>query len=60
MTNIEFIQAGKKITGFTQKRGYQPAFAFILGISLSSVKRYATGRRKVPLSIQKLIEELLK
>ena len=60
MTNIEFIQAGKKITGFTQKRGYQPVFAFVLGVSLSNVKRWASGKRTTPPYIENLINELLK
>ena len=60
MTNIEFIQAGKKITGFTQRRGYQPVFAFILGESLQVVKNYASGRTPVHPTTEKLIQELLK
>jgi DNA-binding transcriptional regulator YiaG len=60
MTNIEFTQAAKKITGFTEKVGYQPVFAFILGVSLDAVKSWASGRRKVPLYIEKLINELQK
>lgn len=58
MTNIEFIQAGKKITGFNY--GYQKVFAFILGKSLRSVKGYASGARKIPAVVVKLIEELQK
>ena len=58
MTNIEFIQAGKKITGF--EYGYQKPFAFILGVSLRSVERYAAGDSTPPLPVQKLIDELLK
>jgi len=58
MNNIDFIQAGKKITGF--EYGYQKPFAFILGVSLRSVERYATGELSPPLPVQKLIEELLK
>jgi len=58
MTNVEFIKAGQKITGFGY--GYQKVFAFILGISLVSVKRYATGKRKIPAVVVKLIEELQK
>ena len=58
MTNIEFIQSGKKITNLDY--GYQKPFAFILGVSLRSVERYAAGDLSPPLPIQKLIEELLK
>jgi DNA-binding transcriptional regulator YiaG len=58
MTNIEFQQAGKKLTGIDY--GYQQDFSDILCVSLSSVKRWASGKRKVPLYIEKLIEELLK
>lgn len=58
MTNIEFQQAGKKLTGI--EYGYQHDFAAILCVSLSSVKRWASGKRKIPLYIEKLIKELLK
>jgi len=58
MNQIEFIQAGKKITGFDY--GYQKPFAFILGVSLRSIERYASGDLSPPLPVQKLIEELLK
>jgi len=60
MTNIEFIRAGKKITGFTEQRGYQPVFAKSLGVRLDTVKSYASGRRNVPTCIELLIKELLK
>ena len=60
MNNIEFIQAGKKLAGFTQKRGYQSEFAFILGETLQVVKNYACGRTPVHPTTEKLIEELLK
>jgi DNA-binding transcriptional regulator YiaG len=58
MNNIEFIQAGKKLTGLDY--GYQKPFAFILGVSLRSVERYASGELSPSPPVQKLIEELLK
>lgn len=58
MTNIEFQQAGKKLTGIDY--GYQQDFADILCVSYQSVKYWASGKRKVPAYIEKLIQELLK
>lgn len=58
MNNIEFINAGKKLTGFDY--GYQQDFADILCVSLPSIKKWASGKRKIPTYIEKLIKELLK
>jgi len=58
MTPVEFIQAGQKIVG--KQRGYQPPLARKLGVSLTTVKRYASGYSFVPQTIKLMINELLK
>lgn len=56
MTSTEFIQLGQKIVGC--KRGYQPLLAFRLQICLRTVKRYASGTRKIPPCIVELMRLL--
>ena len=58
MTSAEFIKAGVKLTGIA--RGYQLPLAEKLGISIRTVKSYASGDSLVPLSIEYLIKELSK
>jgi hypothetical protein len=59
MTNIEFTQAGKKLTGFTKKRGYQKPFAELLLISKSNCKKLASGHAKILPRLEQRINELL-
>ena len=59
MTNIEFIQAGKKLTGFTKKRGYQNQFAELLGISKSHCKKLTSGHAKIIPRLEQRINELI-
>ena len=56
MTPSEFIQQGQQIAGV--KRGWQVLIAFRLKISLRSVKRYASGARKVPAPVAELMRLL--
>jgi hypothetical protein len=58
MNSQEFIISGQKITGL--KRGYQPLLAFRLRVSVASVKRYASGKRKVPPCVSELMAMILK
>lgn len=57
MTSNEFIQQGQQIAGV--KRGWQVLIAFRLKISLRSVKRYASGKRKVSAPIIELMRVIL-
>jgi hypothetical protein len=57
MTGNEFIQQGQQIAGV--KRGWQVLIAFRLKISLRSVKRYASGKRKVPATVAELMRVIL-
>ena len=53
MNRSEFIQAGQKLTGFTH--GYQKPLAELIGVSVITVKRYASGKIEIPQPISKLM-----
>ena len=57
MTNIEFQQAGKKLTG--KRYGYQKHFANLLDISKGYCKQLASGHFKVIPRLEQRINELL-
>ena len=57
MTSNDFIQQGQQIAGV--KRGWQILIAFRLKVSLRSVKRYASGKRKVPAPVAELMRVIL-
>ena len=57
MTSKEFIQQGQQIAGV--KRGYQKILAEKIKIKVWSVKRYASGKRKVPEPIAELMRMLI-
>ena len=57
MTNIEFQQAGKKLTG--KKYGYQKLFADLLGISRGYCKHLASGHAVIIPRLEQRINELL-
>ena len=57
MTNIEFQQAGKKLTG--KRYGYQKHFANLLNISKGYCKQLASGHFKVIPRLEQRINELL-
>jgi transcriptional regulator with XRE-family HTH domain len=58
MLGYEFIQLGQKIVGMM--RGYQRPLAIRLGISVMTVKRYASGNSAIPRSIELFMRELVK
>ena len=57
MTNIEFQQSGKKLTG--KKYGYQKPFAKILVISKGYCKHLASGHAVIIPRLEQRINELL-
>jgi hypothetical protein len=57
MTNIEFQQNGKKLTG--KKYGYQKPFAKMLLISKSHCMKLASGHAVIIPRLEQRINELL-
>jgi len=57
MQSHEFIQLGQQIAGVGH--GYQKLLAEKLGVGTDSIKKYASGNRLVPKSIELLMKELI-
>jgi len=58
MLSYEFIMLGQRIVGIMH--GYQKPLALRLGISVMTVKRYASGECNVPKCIELFMRELVK